>query len=188
MATVNETFQQPPSVGSPNVRVSLIGDPILMQDELVIFLNYGTYRVAVLVDTNGSLIRNYDLRLISKSTSAPIPVGTPAIVENELVSASSLSYSPVIILNFWEREYRTLLLNGNVIFGAQHHAPAKSIVVRIRNLSGTVSQNVSFPASWIFLGNPGRPSSIAPSRTAILSVTSFGTSDGDVIAAWSVQA
>lgn len=186
MATVNATFQQP--AVNAAVRVSFIGDPVLMQDEFVVFPNFGTYKVSALVSTASSFLRDYDLTLQSKSTSAPVPAGTLAILQNEGVTHDTMPYSAVRMLNFRERDYRTLLLDGNIIFGAQGHAPAKSIVVRIRNLSGTLSRTVSFPASWIFLGDPGRPTSIAPSRTAVLSVTSFGTSDGDVIAAWSAQA
>lgn len=185
MATVNTTFSQPASIGTV-VRVSFIGDPVLMQDELVIFPNYGTYRVSALVSTAASLLRDYDLRLVGKSTASPVPAGTLAVLQNDGVTHDSLLYSPVIVLNFWERDYRTLLLDGNITFGAQRHAPGKSIAVRIRNLSGTLSRSMVFPNSWIFLGT--KPTSVAPSRTGVLSITSFGTSDGDVIAVWAAQA
>lgn len=185
MAIVSTAFSQP-SLGS-SVRVSFIGDPVLMQDEAVIFLGYGTYRVAALVSTAAPLRRDYDLTLIASATTSPIPVGTLATLQNEGVTHDNMPYSAVRILNFRERDYRTLLLDGNMIFGAQGHAPAKAVVVRIRNTSGVTSRNLSFPASWIFMGPAGAPSTIAPSRTGILSVTCFGTSDADVIAAWAVQ-
>lgn len=183
MATVNATFQQP--AVNAIVRVSFIGDPVLMQDEFVVFPNYGTYKVSALVSTASSFLRDYDLTLQSKSTSAPVPAGTLAILQNEGVSHNDLSYSAVLLLNFRERDYRTLLLDGNIVFGAQGHAPSKAVSVRVRNLSGTLSRSMSFPNSWIFLGT--KPTSIAPSRTGVLSITSFGTSDGDVIAVWAAQ-
>lgn len=189
MAVVFENFTQPSLGGTINIK--LTGDPSLYLDQTIRFMRYGTYRVQqVITDPNAQNpeFRQYAVNLqgLYASGNVTIPAGTVAVVEGEGVSHSNLSYSPVIYLNFKEDDYRSLLLQGNIIFAAQRHAPAKSITVRMRNLSGTLSRSLSFPNSWIFLGT--KPTSIAPSRTGILSITSFGTSDGDVIAAWAAQA
>lgn len=188
MAIVFNSFTQPQNIGQL-VGVDLIGDPILNPSEVVRFIRFSEYVVEGRAEEGA--VTHYDLRLVGKYlTTSPvvIPAGTVAQIEKEGVSYSQLGYSAVRYLSFKEDDYRSILLSGDIIFAAQHHASAKSITVRVRNLSGTLSRTVAFPSSWIFLGNPGRPSSIAPSRTAILSITAFGASDADVIAAWAVQA
>lgn len=189
MVQVWSRFLQPSNIGE-QVGVQMIGEPAINPTETIRFVRFGQYEV-VSVANPTSLIKQYTLRLTEKysfQSTVNIGEGTIALTENEGVTISDLPYSPVIYLNFKEADYRNLLLSGNIIFAAQYHFPGKSITVRIRNLSGTLSRTVAFPPSWIFLGNPGRPSSIAPSRTAILSITSFAASDADVIAAWAVQA
>lgn len=188
MAIVFNSFTQPQNIGQI-VGVDLIGDPVLNVTEVVRFIKYGEYVVQA-VGELGNTASHYDLQLVGKyilTSPVIIPAGTVAQVEKEGVSYSQLGYSAVRYLSFKEDDYRSILLSGNITFAAQHHSPAKSITVRVRNLSGTLSRSLSFPASWIFLGTQGRPSAIGPSKTGILSITSFATSDADIIAVWAVQ-
>lgn len=187
MAIVWNTFTQPSNVGEL-VSVQLIGEPVLNRTEIVRFIKFGEYQVDD-VQESSPVVNQYRLRLTGKyatQSTVTIPAGTVALVDNESSSISNLPYNPVIYLNFKEAQYRNLLLSGNVVFAAQYHFPGQSISVRIRNLSGVSSRNLSFPTSWIFLG-AGRPTTIGPSKTGILSITSFATSDADVVAVWSVQ-
>lgn len=45
---------------------------------------------------------------------------------------------------------------------------------------------LSFNASWVFLG-VGAPTTIAANKVGILSLTSFGNAETDIVAAWAVQ-
>lgn len=189
MTIVWNRFVQPTNIGD-TVGVQMIGEPVINETETIRFIKYGQYSV-VQVQNPTSLVKLYVLRLTEKyafQSVVNVPEGTVALTESEGVTHSTLPYNPVVYLNFKDADYRTLSLSGNIVFAAQHHFPGKAISIKVRNLSGVSSYNLSFPTSWIFLGSMGKPSSIAPSRTGILSVTSFGNSDADVIAAWAVQA
>lgn len=190
MAQLRNVTTQPSNVGEI-VRTIVSADPVLNLDDFITFIGYGDYRVRAVFSENTVAAQNrlYDLELLSRHVGSPatIPAGTVVTAFQDGVTQTPLSYNSTIFLNFKEDDYRDLLLSGDIVFAAQKHFKAKSVTVRIRNTSGTVSRNLSFPGSWIFIGSSGRPSTIGPSKTAILSVTCWGTSDADVIAVWGVQ-
>lgn len=185
MAQLWSSFTQP-AAGGIVAGVFIAGDPVLTRDEIIYFLNYGTYRVVSNASVEQGLLRRYDLQLIGSMGPLTIPRGVALISESDGTTHAALPYSPSIALNFFESDYRTLNLTGNISFNAQRHAPAKSITVAIRN-NGT-PHSMSFPPSWVWLGAVGRPTLIAANKTGVLSITCFGTSDADVIAVWSAQA
>ena len=74
-------------------------------------------------------------------------------------------------------------LTGDVTFTTSNLAAGRSVLVRVTN--GATLRNVAFPASWVFVG--WKPASIPASKTALLSVTSYGTTDADCVAAWVVE-
>jgi hypothetical protein len=47
------------------------------------------------------------------------------------------------------------------------------------------NRTLNFPSNWVFIGS--KPASIAAGKTGILTVTSFGTTEADCVAAWAVQ-
>jgi hypothetical protein len=57
--------------------------------------------------------------------------------------------------------------------------------VTLRLVADGTNRNLTFPAGWVFLGTA--PASLAAGKTAVLSVTFFGTADADAVAAWAVQ-
>jgi hypothetical protein len=79
--------------------------------------------------------------------------------------------------------YRTLTLTGNVAFTTSNRAVGRAVVIRL--LSGASARTLSFPAGWVFLG--AVPTTLAANKTAVLSVTFFGTADTDAVAAYGVQ-
>lgn len=180
-------FNQPSGIGQI-VEAQIIGRPTYPRTTIIRFIKYGVYSVNE-ISSQTELVPTYRLRLIERYVNSPltIPAGVVAYVEEEDLTTSTLPYNSTIFLDFRGTDYQSVNLDGNITFATQQHRPGRAIVVKIRNLSGTVSRNVSFPTSWIFLGSAGRPATIGPSKTAILSITSFEFSDADVIAVWGVQ-
>ena len=79
--------------------------------------------------------------------------------------------------------YQTLTLTGNVTFTTSNRAAGRAVVIRL--LSGASTRNLTFPAGWVFLG--AVPTTLAANKTAVLSVTFFGTADTDAVVAYAVQ-
>lgn len=189
MAVLFTNFTQPTELGGDG-RLTLVGDPDLENVDELLFVGYGYYRIAKYFerdgdDEAGAITRDYRVQLVEKySTASVIPAGTVAVVLREGVTHDALAFNSTISLSFKESDYRSLFLTGDISFSAQHHAPARSITVKI--LNNTSSHSLAFPSSWIFLG--AKPNTIAPSKTGVLSITSFGFSDAQVVAVWAVQA
>jgi hypothetical protein len=79
--------------------------------------------------------------------------------------------------------YRTLTLTGNVTFTTSNRALGRAVVVRL--LSGASARTLNFPSGWVFLG--AVPTTLAANKTAVISVTFFGTADTDAVVAYAVQ-
>lgn len=108
-----------------------------------------------------------------------------AVVANRYESQhSTLTYSATTNLDFTTTSFRTLTLSGDVTFTTSNLAAGRTYVVRI--LPGASSRNLTFPAGWVFLGSAA-PSSVAANKTAVLSLTAFGTANTDVVASYAVQ-
>lgn len=75
-------------------------------------------------------------------------------------------------------------LTGNITYTASNYATGRSITVRVPN--GTTLRTLTFPTNWKFVGT--KPADIAASKTGILTITSFGTTEADCVAAWAVEA
>ena len=79
--------------------------------------------------------------------------------------------------------YRTISLTGALTFTTSNRASGRTVTLRL--LCDSTARALTFPAGWVFLGV--KPSTIAASKTAILSLTFFGTADADCVAAYGVQ-
>lgn len=76
------------------------------------------------------------------------------------------------------------IATGSISFTASNYSAGSIKTVRV--VAGASSRSLSFPSSWSFLGV--KPTSILANKVGILTITSFGTSEADCVAAWSVQA
>ena len=104
--------------------------------------------------------------------------------QNFVPSVSALGTSGTIDLDFSGNGFRTQpALTGNIAYTGSSYGVGRSVTVRVIN--GSTTRNLSFPVNWVFLGI--RPLSIAANKTAILTVTSFGTTEADCVAAWAIQ-
>ena len=90
-----------------------------------------------------------------------------------------------INVDFNEDALPKALLNGNVAIdtAAANKGAGKSIVIKI--LCDSTSRTFTWHSSWKFIGE--KPASIAAGKTAILSMTCFGTADTDIVCSYAVQ-
>lgn len=80
-------------------------------------------------------------------------------------------------------QYRTITLTGNITFTTSNRAAGRTVVIRL--LPGASERTLTFPAGWVFVTT--KPATLAANKTAVLSLTFFGTADTDCVAAYGVQ-
>lgn len=70
-----------------------------------------------------------------------------------------------------------------VTFTGANYSAGSTVTVRI--VAGAAARAFTFPAGWVFVGS--KPTQIAASKSGILTVTSFGTTEANCIASWVAQ-
>jgi uncharacterized delta-60 repeat protein len=75
-------------------------------------------------------------------------------------------------------------LTGDITYAGSSYLAGSSVTIRVVN--GSTQKNIAFPSEWVFVGT--KPTTIAADKTAILTVTSFGNTEADCVAAWAVEA
>lgn len=98
-------------------------------------------------------------------------------------SLTTLTWGSSTALDF-ANPLQTVTLAGNTTFTTSNRAAAKQISVRI--ICDGTGRTLTWPAGWTWIVGAA-PSSIAASKTALLSLISFTTADSGVIAAYGVQ-
>jgi len=100
-------------------------------------------------------------------------------------SFSSITYSSTVNLDLssLHGQYRTINLTGDLTLTSSGQAAGRQVVIRL--ITDSTSRNLTFPADWVFVSE--KPASIAAGKSAILSLTFFGTNNSDCIAAYAVQ-
>jgi hypothetical protein len=132
----------------------------------------------------GSLTLTGSLALSGALTGTSSTFTQSLSAQNFVPAVSALGTSGTINLDFSGDGFRTQsALTGNVSYTGSSYAVGRSVTIRVIN--GSTTRNLSFPVNWVFLGI--RPLSIAANKTAILTVTSFGTTEADCVAAWAIQ-
>ena len=117
-------------------------------------------------------------------TSSTATVSEIITAKNAAINVTTLATaSGTQILDFSGQGYLTHAISGNITYTASNYGNGRSLTVRITS-DGT-ARNLIFPTNWIFVG--AKPTSIAASKTAVLSVTSFGATEADSVAAYAVQ-
>jgi hypothetical protein len=97
----------------------------------------------------------------------------------------TITYSATVTLDFAVRNRRidTISLTGPLELLSSNLANGQE--VRLRLVCDATERAFTFPTDWKFVGT--KPSALAASKVAILSLASFGTTDADVVAAYAVQ-
>lgn len=94
-------------------------------------------------------------------------------------SSVAIDFSPALPL------HRSVALTGNTTFTSSQLGNGRS--VRVRIVGDASERTLAFPSGWKWLGGGGAPTKLAANDVAMLLVTSFGTVDSDVVAAWSIE-
>jgi hypothetical protein len=95
---------------------------------------------------------------------------------------STLTYGATTNIDLAAGGMRTITLTGDVTFTTSNRAAERTVTLRI--IGDSSERTLTFP-SWVFVGT--EPATIAADKTAILTLTAFGTADTDIIAAYAVQ-
>ena len=131
---------------------------------------------------SGSL--NATTGTVQTLTSSTATISEIATGKNFAINVGTLSTtSGTQGLDFTSQGYLTHSITGNITYTATNYSEGKSLSVRITS-DGT-ARNLTFPTNWVFVG--AKPTSIAASKNAVLSVTSFGTTEANTVAAYAVQ-
>lgn len=122
------------------------------------------------------------------TAEAGMTVSGTAVFNSQVrtVPGADLPTSGSILLSFGGPSLlSTGTLTGNITFStsALGRLPGASLTIRVRN--GGTQRTLTFPSGWVFVG--AKPANIAANKFGILTVTSFGTSDSDMVAAWAVE-
>ena len=77
-------------------------------------------------------------------------------------------------------------LAGNITLTTSNRAAGKTVTLRIVN--GGTNRTITWPAGWVFVGTaPASPETITANKTAVVTITAFGTADSDIVAAYAEQ-
>ncbi len=100
-------------------------------------------------------------------------------------SFSTITYGATVALDFasLDAQYRTISLTGNLELTTSNLANGRTLVIRL--VADANQRTLTFPTDWKFLGT--KPANIAASKVGVLSITAFGTTNADVVAAYAVQ-
>jgi len=123
---------------------------------------------------------------LTNKTLTSASLSSPSISNNVQIAVSTgLGTTGTIALDFATEGFKSHSgnLTGNITYTASNYAAGRSITVRVPN--GATQRTLTFPTDWKFVGT--KPANIAASKTGILTVTSFGTTEADCVAAWAVQ-
>lgn len=143
-------------------------------------------------------------RLLGRSTASAgaveeITIGTGLSLSGGTLSASgsSIDYLPTVFtastityaapvdldMAALAGGYRSISLTGNLELTALNRAAGRQVTLRL--VCDASTRTLTFPAAWVFLGT--KPSSLAASKTAVLSLSFFGVNNADCVAAYGVQ-
>lgn len=111
--------------------------------------------------------------------------GTLTIGFDRTLAVGTTTYAATVTLDMATLNglYRTITLTGNVTFASSNRAAGRSVTLRL--LPDASARTLTFPAGWVFLGTT--PTTLAANKTAVLSITFFGTADTDAVCAYAVQ-
>jgi uncharacterized protein YjiK len=133
------------------------------------------------IGTTGTTAQTYATRITVNSGA--VTVTPPLVATNIVLTPNTTTYAATTNLDFALNSLTTVTLAGNVTFTTSNLAAGRSVTVRV--ISDASLRTFAFPG-WVFIG-AAAPASIAASKTGVLTLTSFGTTDADVVAAWAVQ-
>jgi len=129
-----------------------------------------------------------DTPRMNLTTTGVDVLGTLNISGNNLDNIQNLIHdtsSGSLNIDFNADQLQTLTITNNSTFATPSNmASGKSKTYKLYNSSGSSTYTLAFP-SWKFVGT--KPTDIAPTKTAILTLTCFGTADTDIVVGYAVE-
>lgn len=104
-------------------------------------------------------------------------------LRNIQVAVLSASYGASYAIDLSTEGYETMTLTGNITFTTSNRVAGRSKTIRL--ICDGTNRTLTFPA-WKWVG-AAAPAEITASKTAILTITAFGTADTDIVAAYAVE-
>lgn len=126
-------------------------------------------------------------KLIAGDDGRPYWIDPDGLVLNlTLDRFTDLGTTAVIVLDADPAKpvFNSVTLNGDATFSTDNLGAGRSVSARVVN-SGAV-RTLTFPVGWTWLGS-GAPPTLDAGKTGYLSLTAYGATDADVIAAWSYE-
>jgi len=155
---------------------------------------YGTNENAIRTYSSGTgttrpLAFYYDTTKVMEISSSGVAVPTTLNLSgNNLDNIKNLhhniSTSAGTGMNFADDQLQTLSRSTTTTFNGSNYATGKSKTLRLINTSGSTI-TLGFDSSWKFVG--AKPTDLAGSKTAILTLTCFGSTASDVVAGYAVE-
>ena len=146
-----------------------------------------TDRIAVFDGTTGKLLKQATVLV---SDLLPLSGGTVtgAITTDKQIvtTVATLGTTGTLNLDMNASMLQTTgTLTGNITLTTSNRAAGKTVTLRIVN--GGTDRTITWP-SWVFVGTaPGAPETITANKTAVVTITAFGTADTDIVAAYAEQ-
>ena len=116
------------------------------------------------------------------TSNGNIQMGTGAKITNIKNLQHEVSTSGVDI-DFSENQLQTMSIASNTTFTTTNRAVGLSKTIRI--ITDGTTRTLTFPSDWKFIGT--KPTDQAGSKTGILTVTNFGTTDAYIVAGYAVE-
>lgn len=171
-------------------------------DRLPYFTGPGTASLATFTAAGRALVDDADAAAqrttLGLGTAATVNTGVANAGDVPLRSDADARYAPLtptvgsslgttgtvnLDLSTLNGTYQTQALTGNITYTTSNLVAGRSVTLKI---SAAAQRTFTFPAGWVFLG-AAAPANIAAGKTAVLTLTAFGTTDADVVAAYSAQ-
>ena len=155
---------------------------------------YVTNEHAIRTQATGSgTVRNlafyYDTTKVMEISSSGVAVPTTLNLSgNNLDNIKNLHHNISAMsgtaINFNNDQVETMGFSASLTLTTSNRATGRSKTLKMSNTSGS-TQTLAFPAGWTFVGT--KPTDQAGGKTAILTVTCFGTADTDIVAGYAVE-
>lgn len=97
---------------------------------------------------------------------------------------STVTYAGTTNLDLLSNAIQIITLTGDVTLTTSNKAAGRSLLLRLVASGGT--RSFTALPDWVWVGGTA-PTSLASGKTALLSLTSFGTADTDIVAAYAVE-
>ena len=123
--------------------------------------------------------------LADPTFTGTVTTSTLDVAGNNLDNVQNLIHdtsATATTLDFAQDQLQTISISVNTTFATTGVAIGKSKTIKI--LNNATLHTLTFPA-WKFVG--AKPTDIAGSKTAILTLTCFGSADADIVAGYAVE-